>query len=143
MTKQTADRIGIAALLATFLILAVTIFANVSHHDDVMARQMVPGSDPAKAPRAIAGYGCGTCHIIPGVPGANGTVGPKLDRLRTQSFLAGELPNTPDNLIRWIQQPQEVKSGVDMPDMGVNAADAAKYRCLPLFSPLGRRRLVQ
>jgi cytochrome c1 len=124
MTKQTADRIGIAALLVTFLVIAATIFVNVPHHDDVMAQQMVPGSDPSKAPQAIVAYGCGTCHTIPGIAGANGTVGPKLDRIGIQSFLAGELPNTPDNLIRWIQHPQEVKAGVDMPDMGVSAADA-------------------
>src|SRR5512142_2272077 len=80
MTKQTADRIGIAALLLAFLIIAATIFANVPHRDDVMPEQMVPGSDPGKAPQAIAAYGCGTCHAIPGIAGADGTVGPQLDR---------------------------------------------------------------
>jgi cytochrome c1 len=124
MTKQMADRIGIGALLLIFVVIAATIFASVPHHDDVMAQQMVPGSDPGKGPQAIAAYGCGTCHVIPGVPGADGTVGPKLDRIRIQSFLAGELPNTPDNLVRWIEHPQEVKPGVDMPDMRVSPADA-------------------
>ncbi len=124
MTNQMADRIGIAALLLAFLVGAVMIFANVPHHDDVMAQQMVPGADPEKAPQEIRAYGCGTCHTIPGVPGATGTVGPELDRLGSQSFLAGQLSNTPDNLILWIQHPQEVRPGVDMPDMGVSASDA-------------------
>ena len=124
MTNRTADWIGFAALLLVFLVAAITIFINVPHHDDVMAMQMVPGGDPEKAPQAIRAYGCGTCHTIPGVAGANGSVGPRLDRMGSQSFLAGQLPNTPDNLINWIQHPQELRPGVDMPDMGVSAADA-------------------
>ncbi len=124
MSNETADRLGMGALLLIFLIIAVAIFADVPHHDDVMAQQMVPGANPEKAPQAISAYGCGTCHTIPGVAGASGTVGPKLDRLGSQSFLAGQLANTPDNLIQWIQHPQELKPGVDMPDMGVSAADA-------------------
>ena len=124
MTNRTADWIGMAALLLAFLIAAVTIFINVPRHDDVMAMQMVPGADPEKAPAAIRAYGCGTCHTIPGIPGANGTVGPKLDRMGSQSFLAGQLSNTPDNLINWIQRPQELRPGVDMPDMGVSLQDA-------------------
>lgn len=124
MTNETADRIGIAALLVVFLIIAVSIFGRVLHHDDVMAQQMVPGGEPEKAPQVMRAYGCGTCHTIPGVAGANGAVGPKLDRLASQSFLAGQLPNTADNLIKWIQHPQEIRPGVDMPDMGVTDTDA-------------------
>ncbi len=124
MTNKAADRVGITALILIFLIIAFTIFVNVPHHDDVMAEQMVPGANPEQGIQAIAKYGCGTCHMIPGVAGANGTVGPKLDSIATRSFLAGMLPNTPDNLIQWIQHPQELHPGVDMPDMGVTAADA-------------------
>jgi cytochrome c len=124
MTNPMADRIGIAAMLLIFLVIAVAIFVSVPHHDDVMAQQMVPGADPQKAPQAIRAYGCGTCHTVPGVAGANGTVGPRLDRVASQSFLAGQLPNTPDNLILWIQHPQEVRPGVGMPDMGVSQSDA-------------------
>ncbi len=124
MTNQTADRIGIAALLLAFVVIAATILVNVPHHDDVMAQQMVPGADPEKADYAIRSYGCGTCHTIPGIAGATGTVGPNLSNLASQSFLAGQLSNTPDNLILWIQHPQEVRPGVDMPDMGVSYADA-------------------
>src|SRR5512142_1375916 len=124
MTNQMADRIAIAALLLLFIAVAVTIFVNVPHHDDVMAQQMVPGADPEKAPQAIRLYGCGTCHAIPGVAGADGSVGPKLDRVASQSFLAGQLSSTPDNLVLWIQHPQQVRPGVDMPDMGVSQSDA-------------------
>ncbi len=124
MTNRTADRIGLVALLVVFLAILVAIFANVPRRDDVAAEQMVPNSDPEKGPAAIARYGCGTCHMIPGAPGANGVVGPKLDNIANQSFIAGVMPNNPDNLIQWIMYPQEMHPGVDMPDMGVTQTDA-------------------
>ncbi len=125
MTNQTADRIGIAALLAVFLAIIFAILANVPHRiNTAMAEEAVPNADPSQAPAEISAYGCGTCHTIPGVAGANGTVGPNLDRLTQQSFLAGQLANTPDNLILWIQHPQKVRPGTDMPEMGVTESAA-------------------
>lgn len=124
MTKQVADRLGIAALLTAFLILAGAIFADVPQHPHVMAEQGIPNADSSRAPAAMRAYGCGSCHTIPGVAGANGAVGPKLEGISSHSFLAGQLPNTPENLILWIQHPQQVRPGSDMPDMGVSATDA-------------------
>jgi cytochrome c2 len=69
-------------------------------------------------------YGCTSCHVIPGVSGANGTVGPPLTAFSKRQYVAGLLPNEPDNLIRWIQDPQGVVKGVAMPDMGVSEQDA-------------------
>jgi cytochrome c len=69
-------------------------------------------------------YGCPTCHVIPGVPGAVGKVGPSLFDLGQRSYLAGTLQNSPDNLILWIQHPQRIHSGTAMPEMGVTAGDA-------------------
>jgi cytochrome c2 len=39
-------------------------------------------------------------------------------------MIAGELPNTPANLTRWIQHPRQVEPRTAMPDLGVNATDA-------------------
>jgi cytochrome c len=75
-------------------------------------------------------YGCGTCHTIPGVARAHGTVGPPLDDVRRRVYLAGMLPNTPDTMARWIQQPQTLKPRVAMPDMRVpqdHARDMVAY----------------
>jgi len=49
---------------------------------------------------AINRYVCGSCHKIPGIRGANGAVGPSLDGIGTQAYLAGVLPKTPDEMIR-------------------------------------------
>src|ERR1043165_10255570 len=72
----------------------------------------------------IVNYGCGTCHSIPGIPGANGTVGPSLDHFYEQMTIAGQLPNTEENLINWIQNPQKIVPGDAMPNMGVTANQA-------------------
>jgi cytochrome c1 len=38
--------------------------------------------------------------------------------------LAGQLPNTPDNMMRWLREPQKVESGSAMPDLNVTESDA-------------------
>ncbi len=124
MTNQMANRIGAGALVLIFVAIAGAIFASVLQHPHVMAEQNVAYGDPSKAPNLLRAYGCGSCHTIPGVAGANGTVGPRLDNLSQRSFLAGQLPNTPDNLVIWIQHPQQVRPGSDMPDLGISTADA-------------------
>jgi cytochrome c len=84
----------------------------------------VPDGNPAMGRLAIERYGCGTCHSIPKVRGANGTVGPPLDHFGRRGYIAGRLPNSGPNLIRWVQHPQQVEPGTAMPDMGVSDVDA-------------------
>lgn len=84
----------------------------------------VPGGDPQRGRQAIFHHGCGGCHVIPGVPRARGRVGPQLDDLREQTFLAGRLPNLPQNLVLWIQNPKEVDPQTAMPDLNVSEDDA-------------------
>ncbi len=86
--------------------------------------QAIPGSDPSAGKAAMTEYGCASCHVIPGVSGANGTVGPPLTAFSKRQYVAGLLPNEPDNLIRWIRDPQGVIQGVAMPNMGVSEQDA-------------------
>ncbi len=84
----------------------------------------------ANGRRLIASYGCGSCHSIPGVPNADATIGPPLDHYYERSYIAGRLPNTWENLIEWIENPQQVKPGTAMPNLGVKqdeAFDIAAY----------------
>ena len=90
----------------------------------------IPGANPGAAPKVMEAFGCGSCHTIPGVDGANGRVGPSLDDIGERWSIAGHLPNTPQNLVRWIMHPQEVAPGTLMPDLGVaqqQARDIAAY----------------
>ena len=82
------------------------------------------GGDPDKGIAAIGRYGCGSCHDIPGIRSARGTVGPPLGRIAVRTYLAGRLSNTPANMMQWIQHPQHIERGTAMPEMGVTADDA-------------------
>lgn len=84
----------------------------------------IPGADPERGRAAIAEYGCGSCHAIPGVRGADSYVAPPLERFAERGFIAGEMANNADNLVEWIQNPQQIRPGTGMPDMGVTPADA-------------------
>jgi len=88
------------------------------------AMHLTGGGDMTKGRLAIERYGCGACHTIPGIPGARGMVGPPLATLGGRMYIAGMLTNTPQNLVRWIQVPQEVAPGNAMPNLGVSASDA-------------------
>jgi cytochrome c2 len=86
--------------------------------------------DPVHGKQLIEGYGCGSCHTIPGIHNANGLVGPPLYFFSRRTMIAGELPNTPQNLVRWVQNPRAVEPGTAMPDLGLNsdqANDVAAY----------------
>jgi cytochrome c2 len=85
---------------------------------------LVPRGDAGAGAVAIRSLGCGACHAIDGIEGADGRVGPSLHDLEDRLYIAGRLPNTPQNLIRWITSPQAVDPGNLMPDLGVTAAEA-------------------
>jgi cytochrome c oxidase subunit 2 len=58
---------------------------------------------------------CAGCHAIRGTE-AGGQIAPDLTHIATRSTLgAGTLPNTPENLAAWIQDPQRLKPGNQMP----------------------------
>jgi cytochrome c len=89
----------------------------------------VPGAettfgDPDRGARLISDYGCGCCHVVPGVNDADGLVGPPLTDFGRRSYIAGVLPNNADNLQHWIRDPQSVVPGNAMPDLGVSTVDA-------------------
>ncbi len=125
MNKVLANRLAAGLLILAFVAFFVALIVNIPvRQPHVLAQPIVPGGVADRAPAAIAKYGCGSCHYIPGIDGANGAVGPRLTNISQQSLLAGILPNTPENLILWIQHPQQVKPGADMPEMGVTQQDA-------------------
>ena len=82
------------------------------------------GADPDGGPALMRHYGCVSCHSIPGVRGADATVGPPLTAMSRRSYIAGVLPNNPANMVRWIVNPPSVDSLTAMPYLGVTAGDA-------------------
>ena len=69
-------------------------------------------------------FGCGSCHRISGVATAIGTIGPPLDAISRRAYLAGRLPNTPENMVRWIRSPHSIDPQTAMPDLQVTQAHA-------------------
>jgi len=68
-------------------------------------------SDGAKV---FANSPCTTCHMIQGI--SKGYIGPDLTHFASRTTLAaGVLKNTPENLAKWIGNPQETKPGANMP----------------------------
>ncbi|MCD6674235.1 MAG: c-type cytochrome [Burkholderiaceae bacterium] len=83
-----------------------------------------PAPDANRGRRALRQFGCVGCHVIPGVVAAESHVGPPLQGIGTRTFVAGQLPNTRENLIQWIRHPQAISPGSAMPDLGVGERDA-------------------
>lgn len=97
---------------------------------DAAAQQSLRGGDAQRGATLIQHYGCGSCHTIPGIDGADADVGPPLTAVGRRIFIAGILRNTPENMIAWLQKPQAIIPGNAMPDMGIDdqaARDVAAY----------------
>jgi cytochrome c1 len=88
------------------------------------------GGTAEEGKQVIRKYSCGSCHWIPGIQDARGLVGPPLMMFGRRTFIGGEVPNTPENLVRWIRNPQSIESGTAMPALGLTdqqARDVAAY----------------
>ncbi|HEV8580441.1 MAG TPA: c-type cytochrome [Thermoanaerobaculia bacterium] len=114
MLDKALIKVGLAAALA--------LLCGCGEDIERKAAAMT-GGNPARGKEIIPRYGCEACHSIPGVAGARGQVGPPLDGIASRTHLAGRLPNTPDNLMRWIRDPQGIQPGTAMPSLGVTERD--------------------
>jgi cytochrome c2 len=86
--------------------------------------EAITGGNSAAGKIHLQRFGCGSCHAIPGVSGADGRVAASLAEVAERAELAGRLANTPPNMIRWIRDPQGVTPGTGMPDLGVGEKEA-------------------
>lgn len=123
------NRVLAFAKLYTALVIGIAL-SGCTHQKNFGPEQGLTGGDAKRGQHLIYSYSCGSCHVIPGIAEANGTIGPPLQGFGSRLYIAGSLVNTPDNLSRWIESPQEVEPGTAMPDLGVTkeqAADMAAY----------------
>jgi mono/diheme cytochrome c family protein len=93
-------------------------------------REVGPGVPPKdlnaveRGKIALQQYACVSCHKITGIVGPDAQVGPPLEDLSQRRYIGAGLLNTPENMVRWISDPQQVDPLTAMPDMGVSASDA-------------------
>ena len=110
--------------LALLCVSALASACGGARDADAREAAAMTGGDPARGPDLLRKYGCQSCHTIPGVVGARSLVGPPLDGIASRSYIAGVLPNAPENMLRWIQDPKGVDPKTAMPNTGVTPSDA-------------------
>jgi cytochrome c2 len=110
------------SVLLPVLLLVVPFLSGCKDHGS----QAIASSlgNPKRGIALIRKFGCGSCHTIPGVENADGVVGPPLIQVGRRIYIAGVLRNTPDNMVRWLRNPQAVVPGNAMPDMMITQPDA-------------------
>ena len=83
----------------------------------------------AKGAKIFADAPCAICHTVKGISGLSPQYtgnfkGPDLTHFGSRTTLAGSiLDNTPDNLAKWIQNPDAIKPGANMPTLGLQGQD--------------------
>lgn len=86
------------------------------------AAALTPG-DAQRGRHVMEQYMCITCHSIPGVTGADQAVGPPLKGIAKRAYIGGVLPNTPDNMMKWLRDPQQVAPASGMPNLHIREQD--------------------
>jgi cytochrome c2 len=116
---------GILAAILFAIALAGIVYKYVEQRERMrMHAAAEVGGDPRRGEAMFIQYGCGSCHALQNVRTATGMVGPPLDGIALRVIVAGHLANNPDNMERWIRNPQQVSPGTAMPDLSVGAEDA-------------------
>ena len=109
---------------ASGVVLVAAVMASACDREDEHLQQLGGGrADRGQA--AIRRYGCGSCHTIPGISGANGLVGPPLAGIASRIYVGGVATNTPDHMIQWLEDPRSLSPKTAMPNLGVTHGDAA------------------
>ena len=99
-------------------------FAAWIDHQKQPAVQDFSGDSAATQGQAVfMQNACINCHTISGTA-ATGRFGPDLTHLASRDTLAsGAIPNSPENLRKWIDNPDSIKPGSLMPPMHLNDHD--------------------
>ncbi len=108
---------------------ALTAGGCMSSRSDYGAVQIV-GGDPHRGETLIRDIGCGACHSIPGIREADSFVGPPLTAWSRRTFIAGSIPNVPQNLMSFVANAHTLRPDGAMPDFDFSkqqARDVAAY----------------
>jgi len=116
--------LGVLRPAAAGLVLAATFVLSSCGWEAERRASAMTGGTPSLGREKIRRYGCPSCHTIPGIPEADSLVGPPLTKIAGRTYIGGVLTNTPENMIRWIQNPQGVDPLTAMPNLGVSEEDA-------------------
>jgi cytochrome c2 len=134
--RLAAGRRGALVLLAILAVLVLGAVGSYAYNEirqDAEQKQAAiaaTGGDPESGPGLIRHFGCGGCHVVPGVETAVGQVGPELGGLARRVYVGGVVTNTPDHLVGFIVDPKSIDPKSAMPRTGITpqqARDVAAY----------------
>jgi cytochrome c1 len=128
--RRRGARIGSAIAGAALLAGVICSACRGNNPEEGVWYTVDTGGSAEHGRTVIESRNCGACHTIPGVRAARGLVASPLSWYSRRTFIAGEVPNTPDNLVRWVREPQAIEPRTAMPAQGLSeqeARDVAAY----------------
>jgi cytochrome c oxidase subunit II len=124
--QQVGTYLGQCALYCgvqhAHMLIRVDVESHAAFQRWIHQQQAVAVDDPrvSAGRRVFETTACINCHAIRGTV-ADGRFGPDLTHLMSRATIgAGVLPNTPENLRRWIENPDAIKPGCLMPAMNLD-----------------------
>ena len=105
--------------------LALILLAVACNKGETAApKEVVPGN-AERGRELIAQQGCNVCHVIPGIQGMQGSLGPDLTSVASHPTISnGTVKNTPANMTQFVQNPQSLNPSSSMPAIGLPPGDA-------------------
>lgn len=128
--------------VSRLVLVALLALAACRGEERSLGEMLLPGArmtvQEARGLALVQAHGCGTCHVIPQVDGADGLTGPPLTAMARQGYVAGVLPNTPEALARFVMDPQQVDPRSAMPDLDLGPEEAAAVAAFLYHAGSGR-----
>ena len=127
MSKYFSTRVLLSSLC---LALCGGVLSGCTGGQQTQSYSVRMSGNPAHGKVLIESYGCGACHMVPGIHSARGTVGPSLAHFSNQSMIPAGMANSPDNLVLWLRDPVALEPKTAMPNLGIGdgqAHDIAAY----------------
>lgn len=115
---------GLAAAAAVLAVSELVVQGTRWQRRAVDEAAALTGGDPVRGEAIVARIGCGACHVVPSVVGATGRVGPPLAGFAARAYVGGVVTNRPDQLARWLIDPQAFSPGTAMPALGLRSDEA-------------------
>jgi mono/diheme cytochrome c family protein len=133
-------RISVAGRWSTVAFVKQLPFLTNAQYDELQTRVRLLDCEAPNEPLrpysedrakiALRQYACHGCHRIEGVVGPKSYAGPALVDWSRRKYIAGAAPNTHENLVRFLRDPQAISPGTLMPNLQVaeaHANDMATY----------------
>jgi mono/diheme cytochrome c family protein len=122
-SEEPTKPVWTSSRLAGLSVGAALVFGAVGY---LATSASISTAESSKAVVILQRYGCAGCHAIPGVPNADGRVGPPLAGIKERLFVGGSVRNEPETLANWIVDPPRSNPQSAMPRTGITLGEAGE-----------------